>query len=254
MRSRALVIAAGVIGVAVPVIILASASPSQRAPASLFPLSPRRRRALELVNEVVPSSYPSDRFSRLAPGYRPDDPALPEGFTTCGYLPPYVGHGLGYQDGITRYGVEGARERGIALGAWVPWSPGKRPSPGDIFGKAKNHRKPGEKLLPSNILRHVGIVLENSAEPGGAEYLLTADAGQGGEVQGAARVMRHYDPKTGQTNGGDVIAGWINLDALKPPTVSKSMLDADPWTLVKEGYQRIADMDALAPVAHWREG
>lgn len=244
METKALVIAAGIVGVAVPVIILASASPARRAP-SFLPLSPRRKRALELVDEVVPSSYPSAKFWKLAPGYRPDDPALPNGFTTCGYLPPYVGHGLGYQDGITRYGVEGARERGIALGAWVPWSPGRSPSPGDIFGKAKGHRRPGETLAPGNILRHVGIVCENGVDGStGGEYLITADAGQGSvEAQSAARVMRHYDPKTGQTDGG-VIAGWINLDALKPPTVSKSALEADPLTLAAADFWRIAKVDA----------
>lgn len=181
--------------------------------------SERQRRALEAIEAVVPSAYPSERFERIAPGYDPDDPELPQGFTTCGYLPAYVGQALGYKDGVTRWGVEGLRERGIALGAWVDWAPGKRPPPLAFYGRARKHRKRGEPLTADNILRHVGVVIQDDTERGGK--LKTADTGQGTpEHQAADYLYRSYDAKTGATENG-VIPGWIDLNRLPPPAQSQ---------------------------------
>src|SRR6478609_5879311 len=84
------------------------------------PLSPLRRRIVnDIVPMFVPSTYPDARFHAMYPGYDPNDPDLPERFTTCAALPSAVGRELGYRDGITRYGTFAVRNIGQDTGTWV---------------------------------------------------------------------------------------------------------------------------------------
>lgn len=160
-------------------------------------LGVRRERALATVAEVVPSKYGDAKFARLAPGYRPNDPKLPSGFTTCGYLPCFVGRELGAKDEITQCGLEQARTNGRKYEAWREPGWFSRPKPGDIYGLEKD-----------GIIVHVGVIVDAS----GDEWQ-TADAGQGPrDAQEAKYVMRAWDPRQG-TLGGRKLAGWIDLDA-----------------------------------------
>jgi hypothetical protein len=162
-----------------------------------------RDRVLEILHEVVPSRYGDARFARLAPGYRPDDPRLPPGFTTCGYLPLYVGNRLGVRDGITRGGVEGVRMIGRDHGVWVEAGGSKRPRPGDFLGLSATR---------GGILTHVDVLVDASGNP-----WRTADAGQGArDMQEARYVDRIYDPVNvtlGGPAGARPLAGWFDLAA-----------------------------------------
>lgn len=178
------------------------------------PLSPRRQFVLDAIARVVPSQYGDSKFREIAPGYDPDDPALPHGFTTCGYLPCYVGRMLKVANCITQGGLEQMRTNGRKTGAWVDNDGTKLPRPGDLYAVGSDR-----------LLVHVGVVI--NATP---TDLTTADAGQGtvGAGQRAAYITRPYDPKTrtaggvgatyvdgkGWTLRGDArhIAGWIDID------------------------------------------
>lgn len=162
-----------------------------------------RRRALEIVAEVVPSQYGSAAFAKLAPGYDPDSPLVAQGFSTCGALPTYVGQRLGYRDGITRSGTYAVRDVGKATGTWVEASAWRRPKPGDFYAIGNDR----------GGIDHVGVIV--SAPWFGAWR--TADAGQGslGAGQGAAFVQREFDAANlaiGGPAGARPLAGWLDLE------------------------------------------
>lgn len=166
------------------------------------PLSPLRRKIVdEIVPQFVPSVYPDARFHAMYPGFDPDDPNLPAGFSTCGALPTAVGRELGYQDGITRYGTFAVRNIGQETGTWVDAAPGLRPKPGDFYAIGDG----GSGIV------HVGVIIDAS----GSTWR-TADAGQGTHAnQAAAYVERAFDPAA-LTIGGPVgprpLAGWMNIE------------------------------------------
>lgn len=173
-------------------------------------LSDLRKRALEILDEVVPSKYGDDRFKRLAPGYRAEgerafegDKELPHGFTTCGYLPGYLGSRLGLAKSLSSYGTNGLRDNAIPWGAWVTPQAGALPKPGDAYAIAG----------ANGGIVHVGVFVRQN--PDGSWH--TADAGQGtrGEGQEAKYVDRPYDP-VAHTLGGPMgprpIAGWVDID------------------------------------------
>lgn len=175
-------------------------------------MSALREHILEILREVVPSRFGDARFAQLAPGYAPDAPGLPPGFTTCGYLPLYVGHRLGFKDGITRGGVDGVRSIGRAHGAWIDAGGARRPRPGDFYGLSATR---------GGILTHVGVIVD----PSGATWT-TADAGQGSRMeQEAAYVPRPYDAG-GVTLGGALgprpLAGWLDVQRYVDPSVQEA--------------------------------
>lgn len=165
-------------------------------------LSPVRAQILSWLSEVVPSTYGDQKFSKIAPGYKPDDPKLPKGFTTCGYLPLYIGNKLKAKDGITRGGLEQMRIAGKAAGSWVEAGGDKRPKPGDLFGIDSAAR---------NLIVHVGVIVSATGEA-----WRTADAGQGSPMlQQAAYVDRKYDASAvtlGGPAGARPLAGWIDIE------------------------------------------
>lgn len=163
-------------------------------------VSPLRRQILAILDEVVPSTYPDARFAALYPGFNPDDPNLPERFSTCGALPTFVGRRLGYRDGITRYGTNSVMTIGRDSGTWVDAGGFERPSPGDFYAIGN----------ASGGVDHVGVIVSAS---GGTWR--TADAGQGTHAnQAAAYNDRPYDASA-VTIGGPVgprpLAGWMNV-------------------------------------------
>jgi len=166
------------------------------------PMSALRKRIVDdIVPQFVPSTYPDARFEAMYPGFDPDDPNLPEHFSTCGALPSAVGRELGYRDGITRYGTFAVRNVGQATGTWVDAVPGLRPEPGDFYAIGDG----GSGIV------HVGVIIDSSGS-----IWRTADAGQGTHAnQAAAYVERAYDP-IALTIGGPVgprpLAGWMNVE------------------------------------------
>jgi hypothetical protein len=195
------------------------ARPSTRA------LSDRRRRALEVLQEVVPSAYgaPGEsgaRFEKLAPGYKAErvdgklvlsshGTKLLDTFTTCGYLPCYLGRGLGLAEEISLCGLEQIRINGKKWGAWVEPGEGREPQPGDPYGI--------DVAAGGPLIVHVGVFVGKN--PDGTWRM--ADAGQGTrEKQEAKYTDRVYDPKTntlalvigGKPTLGRKLAGWVDLD------------------------------------------
>ena len=184
------------------------------------PLSARRKFVLDAISQVVPAQYGDAKFTRIAPGYDADDPNLPHGFTTCGYLPCYVGRVLNAPKCITQGGLEQMRTNGRKEGSWVDATGSNRPSPGDLFGIG------GPRLIV-----HVGVIIDASGD-----VWKTADAGQGGIGTGqqAKYLDRPYDaatrtlggpgaqfvPGKGWTVRGDsrTIAGWIDIDKVQGAT------------------------------------
>lgn len=182
-----------------------------------------RRRALDIVAEVVPSAYPDQRFSRL--GFKPTPGS---NVTSCGALPGFMGVHLGDPTGITRWGVEGARQQGTAKGAWIISNGSRRPSPGDIYGVARS---------PGSILVHVGVFVRRYVNSQGQEVWVTADAGQGPtDAPAAAYVERIYDPRSNTLTRTDnreprYVEGWIDLGAwpFPPSHVAHLVSPADDW-------------------------
>lgn len=184
--------------------------PADPATSTFAALSPRRARALDIINEVVPSKYPDDRFRKLAPGYRVENgrawngaTELPAGFTTCGYLTGYLGARLGLAKSISSYGTEGLRTNAKAWNAWVEPGDGREPNPGDPYA-----------IEAHGGIVHVGVFLSKNAD--GSWH--TADAGQGTrEAQEARFTDRPYD-SSAHTIGGAMgprpLAGWVDLDAV----------------------------------------
>lgn len=192
----------------------------RRGGVAIGPLSERRKFVLAAVAAVVPSQYGDAKFAEIAPGYNPDDPALPKGFTTCGYLPCYVGRKLQAPKCITQGGLEQMRTNGRAMGAWVDNDGSRLPRPGDLYA-----------IGSDRLIVHVGVVID-----AGPREWTTADAGQGtiGAGQRAAYVTRPYDWNTRTSGGigttlvsgkgwtlrGDprTVAGWIDIDKVPGAT------------------------------------
>ncbi len=209
--STAIVIAAGVAaaGLGAGALLL-----WRRGSGGFRPMTERRRFVLDRLAEVVPSQYGDAKFKRIAPGYDPNDSALPKGFTTCGYLPCYIGSMLGAPRCITQGGLEQMRTNGRAIGAWVEPGNGRRPSPGDLFA-----------IGSPQLVTHVGVIVDASGDT-----WKTADAGQGpmGAGQRADYVIRPYDMATNTLGGPGAtlvagqgwtirgeprhLAGWIDID------------------------------------------
>jgi hypothetical protein len=175
------------------------------------PISARRAKVLEAIAAVVPSQYGDSKFKKIAPGYDPADPALPTGFTTCGYLPCYVGSVLGAPKCITQGGLEQMRTNGRALGAWVDAGGTNRPKPGDLYA-----------IGTDKLIVHVGVIIDPSGD-----VWKTADSGQGamGSGQSALYVERSYDPtnvtlaQTKPVLGKPrKLAGWIDIDKVPGAT------------------------------------
>jgi hypothetical protein len=184
-------------------------------PAAESPLSQRRQQALALVSEVVPSRYGDTRFAKLAPGYAPDLPQFKAPFTTCGYLPCYVGRGLRLEKAITQCGLEQARMNARGWGAWVEPGDGKDPRPGDVFCVDQP---------AGNLVIHVGVFIGKN--PDGSWR--TADAGQGDHDHQEAKFLdRAYAPPTlgapariGGPAGLRRLAGWVDLDKVPETRLS----------------------------------
>ena len=197
-----------------------SSSVSGPGPDNSPTLNELRRRALDIIAEVVPSQYGDPRFARLGWEVKPGSTA-----TSCGSLPGFMGVHLGDPTGITRWGVEGAREQGMLKGAWVVSNGKRRPSPGDIFGTARS---------TDGILQHVGVLRRRFTDEAGREIWETADAGQGEtDHPRAAYVLRVYDPATNtlaRLDNGEprYVHGWIDLDAWPFPH-AKSFAPIDLW-------------------------
>lgn len=172
-------------------------------------LSPLRQKALDLVAGVVPSKYGDAKFSELAPGYKPTNPGLPAGFTTCGYLVCYVAIRLGMKGMIARCGTNGVKQAGQTAGAWVDAGGSRRPLPGDFY------------CLVNDLggVIHVGVI-EDASGP----VWKTADAGQGSHTeQEALYVQRTYDPVAltlGDGPNKKKLGGWDDLDLLLKGTVN----------------------------------
>jgi hypothetical protein len=172
-------------------------------------LSERRRRAVDILGEVVPSKYGDERFRRMAPGYRAEgqgstlrtfegDKELPAGFTTCGYLPGYMGARLGLAKNLSSYGTNALRDNAVAWGAWVTPQEKRLPKPGDAYAIEG----------PNGGIVHVGVFVRFN--PDGSWH--TADAGQGERhAQEARFVDRPFDADH-HTLGGRPLAGWVDLD------------------------------------------
>lgn len=175
------------------------------------PISARRAKVLEAIAAVVPSQYGDSKFRKIAPGYDPEDPAMPPGFTTCGYLPCYVGSVLSAPKCITQGGLEQMRTNGRAMGAWVDANGTNRPKPGDLYA-----------IGTDKLIVHVGVIIDPSGN-----LWKTADSGQGsvGAGQSALYVERSYDPvavtlaQTRPVLGKPrKLAGWIDIDKVPGAT------------------------------------
>ena len=244
MRTGPLVAAVGIAAAIIGAAGVAFAANRHSSPgaASTGPLNARRRAVLAWLDEVVPSKYPEAKFMAIVgANYDPDDPALPEGFTTCGALPCYIGKKLGITKPycLTQGGLEQMRINGRALKAWIEPNGTNRPKPGDLYGQG------------TDILIHVGVFrrildikalladaqkalagekqdwkrkilaqqvreIEQWIAEGFREVWETADTGQGDrKAQEARIVLRPYDPKTNTTlgvSGRRTIAGWFDID------------------------------------------
>lgn len=216
------VLGVGAAGVAYAVVRLVRRGTGSILPAA--PLSARRKFVLDAISRVVPSQYGDAKFREIAPGYDPDDPNLPPHFTTCGYLPCYVGRMLKVGNCITQGGLEQMRINGRKMGAWVEATGDNLPKPGDLYGI-------GSEAHGGGILVHVGVVIDAKKD-----QWTTADAGQGtvGAGQRAAYVTRPVDmktitsggtgavyvPGTGWTVNGKPrnIAGWLDIDKIQGAT------------------------------------
>lgn len=188
------------------------------------PLSARRKFVLDALSAVVPSHYGDPKFSRIAPGYSADDSSLPSGFTTCGYLPCFVGRELGVPNCITQGGLEQMRINGRKTGSWVEPTGANRPRPGDLFG-IDSDGPPGKRIIV-----HVGAIV--SAD---GDTWTTADAGQGGigADQQAKYLARPYDPKTNTLGGPGAFyvdgRGWVvrKRDGREEPRYLAGWIDID---------------------------
>ncbi len=188
-------------------------------------MSARRQFVLAALARVVPAQYGDSRFRAIAPGYDPADPNLPSGFTTCGYLPCYVGRELGVSNCITQGGLEQMRTNGRKEGSWVDATGKNRPRPGDLFG-IDSDGPPGKRIIV-----HVGAIVGADGD-----VWKTADAGQGGMGAGqrAEYISRPYDPKT-NTLGGP----------------GASYIPGKGWTIRKKNYSTGQMYDAPRYVAGW---
>lgn len=169
-----------------------------------YGLSNRRKAALDVVSEVVPSAYGDARFAKLAPAWNPQMAVQSNGafLTTCGYLPGYVGSKLGLEKNLSSYGTFALRDNARTWGAWIEPGGDARPKPGDAYALAD----------AAGGIVHVGFIV--SAPTSGPWK--TADAGQGShEVQTAVYQDRPYDSML-LTLGGPLgprrLAGWVDLD------------------------------------------
>lgn len=187
-------------------------------------VSALRKRALDIIAEVVPSAQGDARFAKLGWAPQPGSNA-----TSCGALPGYMGVHLGDPTGITRWGVQGARDQGIAKGAWRASNGSRRPKPGDIYASTKT---------PGGSIVHVGVFVRRYVDEQGREVWVTADSGQGPDPQhqAAAYVPKVYDPRSNTVQRLDfgeprVIDGWIDLDAwpFPPSKVAHLVSPADAW-------------------------
>jgi hypothetical protein len=202
-------------------------------------LSPVRRRAAAILDELVPAEYPDARFARIVgAGF---DPATSSG-TTCGALPGRMGLLLGDPQGITKFGVAGVRDEGKAHGAWVDAASGRRPKLGDIYLTAYIDGP------QAGWVAHTGIVLDAT----GTTWT-TADAGQGPrEKPRAERVQRQYDATTQTLSRGTdrrKLLGWINLDAWPFPRSARPIeaaLQAGPYDYPCDPAECGADSGALS--------
>ena len=177
--------------------------------------SPRRQAILAAVASVVPSSYPDAKFRKMAPGFNPDDPKLPHGFTTCGYLPGFAGGKVGID---TLYGLSSIRDIGKKTGTWIEPSSGKLPKPGDFFLLGNSA---GEVL-------HTGVFTKTD----GTDWE-TADAGQEIRAQGekgkTAIVKRKWNPDTKTLKTGNLernLLGWLDVDNYPIPGAKPGQLAA----------------------------
>lgn len=179
------------------------------------PLSSRRELVLRAVAEVVPSQYPDERWRRLAPSYRPDDPdwaeriraagADPARYSTCGELPGHVADVIGAKGGLERRGLASVMTAGKANGAWVEAGAGRRPRPGDFLVI-------GDR---AGSISHVSIAIDTE----GSTWR-TADAGQGPrDRQAAAYVERSWNERAGtlgapqgSTAAPRSLLGWVDID------------------------------------------
>ena len=178
-------------------------------------MSPRREAILTAVDRVIPGVYPDAKFREMAPGYDPDDPKLPKGFTSCGFMPGYAGGKVGIN---TRYGLGSIREIGEKTGTWIKPSSGKRPKPGDFFLLGNSA---GEIL-------HTGVFKKTS----GTDWE-TADAGQEdrkkGEKGRTAYVKRTWNPEMKTLKTGNVervLLGWLDVDNYPIPGAKPGQLAA----------------------------
>lgn len=207
-------VAAGLAATAVGLVAVKAFAAAKGQVGTAGPLSARRKFVLDAIASVVPSQYGDEKFKRIAPGYDPDDPALPHGFTTCGYLPCFVGRELGVGNCITQGGLEQMRMNGRKIGAWVEPTGKNRPRPGDLYAVDSQI---GEGPGARRIITHVGVIVDVNGN-----NWRTADAGQGtiGAGQASLYLERVYDPSTNRlktikpayNTPAKNLAGWIDID------------------------------------------
>ena len=203
-------------------------------------LSARRQRVLmQILPQVVPSTYGQPAFSRIDKNWKPG-----AGYTTCGGLPTFVADQLGVtpemkKEGMGAYGLTGVRNAAIRRGCWVHTGRTRAqptlscdrpmPRPGDIyilcsgrghdFGcctiQKEKETDPWPAILGAKV-EHIGIIVEARDN-----LWVTADAGQSvGPAQAALYVRRHYNAATGLLTGEQEpkgrplrrLCGWVDVD------------------------------------------
>lgn len=201
----------GLFFVGVALVAMAAFAFSGRSGMPALGFTPIRRRAIQILDELLPAAYPDARFMKIVgPGWTPQ--GSPPGSSTCGALPYRVGLILGDPHGITRGGVPGVETEGQAKGAWVKAARGRRPKPGDIYLLA----------YPDGRIAHTGIIVDASGD-----VWTTADAGQGPALSPRAeRVRRQWDGDaltlTREDNAQTrVLVGWIDLDRWPFPSAAQ---------------------------------
>lgn len=172
-----------------------------------FGLPVVRRRALELVREVVPSDTGDGRFDVVVKDYGGRG-------TTCGYLVHWLLWRLGKRQAVNRgepaaglrY-VPGANismvDQNPAFHRYHEGSP-ERPKPGDIYFQSDG---------PPDT-EHVGVVMAWPDD----EHVLTADAGQRNAAgsQAARFVRRQFRegrlPRLDHIGEPRRLVGWIDIE------------------------------------------
>ena len=179
----------------------------------LSELSPLRQKAVNLVREVLPAPYLSQKYKANPFHVTKQHPKAKGSYSTCGEFPAYIVWLLqGKPDpGKFSPGTTALQPQGVKRNAWRVPNGLDWPRPGDLYALC------GTDVLDDSVA-HVGVVLD----PTGTTWE-TGDWGQpdvsGGGFAGAL-VSRTFDKERGTLTGDPTIGaapraikGWIDLDA-----------------------------------------